>query len=67
MATGFSVTAAAVEGWLDDDMSLQTLKNQYSVEEILGLIEAPESITSDDALYAALLDVMYATRPQGVT
>lgn len=67
MATDFQVTAARVAEWLDDDMSLQTLKNQYTVEEILALIEAPASITNDDALYAALLDVMYATRPQGVT
>ncbi len=61
------VTPARIAEALDDDMGLQTLKNQYSPEELLGLLEDPDAIASDDALYAALLDVMYATRPQGVT
>ncbi|MFM2246539.1 MAG: hypothetical protein RL071_2613 [Pseudomonadota bacterium] len=63
---GLWVTAARIEELLDDDMSLQTLKNQYSPEELLALLEAPAAIQSDDALYTALMDVMYATRPQGV-
>ena len=62
----FQVTLAAIQEWLDDDLSLQTLKNQYSVQEIYDLIENKDQITSDDELYAALLDVMYATRPKGV-
>ena len=63
---GLWVTVARIEELLDDDMSLQTLKNQYSPEELLALLEAPAAIQSDDALYTALMDVMYATRPQGV-
>lgn len=63
---GLWVTAARIEALLDDDMSLQALKNQYSPDELLALLEAPAAIQSDDALYAALMDVMYATRPQGV-
>jgi hypothetical protein len=62
----FDVTHAAIQEWLDDDMSLQTLKNQYSVEEIYNLLEKKEEIENDDELYEALLDVMYATRPKGV-
>ena len=62
----FEVTNAAIEEWLDDDMSLQTLKNQYTVEEIYNLLENKSDISTDDELYEALLDVMYATRPKGV-
>ena len=62
----FKVTIAAVQEWLDDDTSLQTLKNQYTTVEIFDLIENKDSIPNDDALYEALIDVMYATRPQGV-
>ena len=61
----FKVTLEAIKEWLDDDMSLQTLKNQYTVQEIYDLIEDKESIKNDDELYEALLDVMYATRPTG--
>ena len=61
----FKVTLEAIKEWLDDDMSLQTLKNQYTVQEIYDLIENKDSITNDDELYEALLDVMYATRPKG--
>ena len=61
----FKVTLEAIKEWLDDDLSLQTLKNQYTVQEIYDLIENKESITNDDKLYEALLDVMYATRPTG--
>ena len=62
----FEVTREAIQAWLDDDMSLQTLKNQYTVEEIYNLLEKKDEITTDDELYEALLDVMYATRPKGV-
>ena len=63
----FTVTLDAVQEWLDDDMSLQTLKNQYTTQEVYDLIENKESIKSDEALFEALMDVMYATRPKGVT
>ena len=62
----FKVTLEAIKEWLDDDMSLQTLKNQYTVEEIYNLLEKKDEISTDDELYEALLDVMYATRPKGV-
>ncbi len=62
----FEVTVAAVQAWLDDDMSLQTLKNQYSAKEIFDQLEDRAGIQTDQQLYEALLDVMYATRPQGV-
>jgi hypothetical protein len=62
----FKVTIAAVQEWLDDDLSLQTLINQYTVQEIFEMIPDKEEIENDDKLYEALLDVMYATRPKGV-
>ncbi len=63
----FQVTLAAVQEWLDDDMSLQTLKNQFTVQEIFDRIEDKDRIQTDEQLFEALMDVMYATRPQGVT
>jgi hypothetical protein len=62
----FKVTVAAVREWLDDDLSLQTLKNQYTVQEIFEMIPDKEEVKNDDELYEALLDVMYATRPKGL-
>jgi len=62
----FEVTNDAIQEWLDDDMSLQTLKNQYTVEQIYTLLENKDEIKTDDQLYEALLDVMYSTRPEGV-
>ena len=63
----FQVTVEAVQEWLDDDMSLQTLKNQYTTQQVFEMIEDKDKITSDDQLFEALMDVMYATRPKGVT
>ncbi len=63
----FQVTLAAVQEWLDDDMSLQTLKNQFTTQKIFDLIENKDAIDNDEALFEALMDVMYATRPEGVT
>jgi len=63
----FQVTLEAVQEWLDDDMSLQTLKNQFSTQKIFDLIENKDAIDNDEALFEALMDVMYATRPEGVT
>ncbi|MEL6349688.1 MAG: hypothetical protein AAFV53_41675 [Myxococcota bacterium] len=62
----FTVTLEAIKEWLDDDLSLQTLKNQFTLQEIYEKLDSPEEIMDEDELYAALLDVMYATRPQGV-
>jgi len=61
----FTVTLAAITEWLDDDLSLQTLKNQFTVQEIFDLIPNKDEIKTDDQLYEALLDVMYTTRPKG--
>ena len=62
MSDRFEVTTSAIKDWLDDELSLQTLGNQYSVEELLEMLPDKASITSDDALYTALLDLMYKTR-----
>ena len=66
MAQKYTVTLDAIKEWLDDDLSLQTLKNQYTLQQIYDIIENKEEIEDEDELYSALLDVMYATRPQGV-
>ena len=63
----YKVTMAEVQEMLDDDPSLNTLKNQFDLKKIFDLIENRDQITNEDQLYEALLDVMYATRPQGVT
>lgn len=66
MGQKYTVTLEAIKEWLDDDLSLQTLKNQYTLQQIYDLIDGKEDIADEDELYSALLDVMYATRPQGV-
>lgn len=62
---GFEVTKAAVQEMLDDDASLQTIKNQYTLDEIWQLLENKDKIGSEGELFEALMDVMYATRPEG--
>jgi len=61
----FTVTKAVVQEMLDEDTSLQTLSNQFTLDEIFNMIEDKEQIANDDKLFEALMDVMYATRPQG--
>lgn len=62
----FKPTIDQVAQMLEEDPSLGTLRNQYTTEEIFDLIEDRDSITHVEALYEALMDVMYATRPKGV-
>ena len=61
----FTVTKEVVQEMLDEDTSLQTISNQFTLDEIFDMIEDKEQITNDDQLFEALMDVMYATRPQG--
>ena len=61
----FTVTKEVVQEMLDEDTSLQTISNQFTLDEIFNMIEDKEQITNDDQLFEALMDVMYATRPQG--
>lgn len=63
----FEVTRQVVHEMLQDDPSLGALKNQFTTEQVFELIEERDQIDSEDALYEALMDVMYATRPKGVT
>ncbi|MCB9781246.1 MAG: hypothetical protein H6742_21950 [Alphaproteobacteria bacterium] len=62
-----TVTVDTVREMLEDDPSLGTLKNQFTAQEVFDMLEDREDIDTEDALYEALMDVMYATRPQGVT
>ena len=61
----FKVTKELVQEMLDEDTSLQTLSNQFTLDEIWNMIEDKDQISNDDKLFEALMDVMYATRPQG--
>ena len=61
----FEVTKALVKEMLDEDTSLQTIANQFSLYEIWDMLEDKDQIANDDQLFEALMDVMYATRPQG--
>ena len=61
----FEVTKELVKEMLDEDLSLQTLVNQFTLEEIWDMIEDKDQIKNDDQLFEALMDVMYSTRPQG--
>ncbi len=61
----FEVTKALVKEMLDEDTSLQTIANQFSLDEIWDMLEDKNQIANDDQLFEALMDVMYATRPQG--
>jgi hypothetical protein len=61
----FKVTKELVQEMLDEDTSLQTLSNQFTLDEIWNMIEDKDQISNDDKLFEALMDVMYATRPKG--
>ena len=61
----FQITKELVQEMLDEDTSLQTIANQFTLDEIFNMIEDKEQISNDDQLFEALMDVMYATRPQG--
>ncbi len=61
----FQITKELVQEMLDEDTSLQTISNQFTLDEIFNMIEDKDQITNDDQLFEALMDVMYATRPQG--
>lgn len=61
----FKLTKALVQEMLDEDSTLQTIANQYTLDQIWDLIEDRDAIGSEDALFEALMDVMYATRPEG--
>jgi hypothetical protein len=63
----FALTIPAVQEMLDDEISLQTLSNQFSTQEIFDMLQNKETIVNDDGLFNALMDAMYASRPQGVT
>jgi hypothetical protein len=61
----YTVTLELVSEMLDEDMTLQTLKNQYTPAEVFAMLKDVADITTEDALFEALMDVMYATRPEG--
>ncbi len=62
----FTVTKELVKEMLDEDTSLQAIANQYTLDEIWDMIEDKDKISTEDQLFEALMDVMYATRPKGI-
>ena len=61
------VTRELVEEMIEEDATLWTLK-RLEMEEVLAVLhEHHPEIPDDDALFEALLDVMYKTRPVGPT
>ena len=62
----FEISKALVQEMLSEDTSLQTISNQFTLDEIWDMIENRDEISNEDQLFEALMDVMYATRPTGV-
>ena len=62
----FEVSKELVQEMLAEDASLQTISNQFTLDEIWDMLEDKDQITNEDQLFEALMDVMYATRPTGV-
>ena len=47
----FTVTRELVQEMLDEDTSLQTISNQFTLDEIWEMIENKDQITNDDQLF----------------
>ncbi|MDP6932513.1 MAG: hypothetical protein QGG40_06325 [Myxococcota bacterium] len=62
----FEVTKEAIQEMIADEPSLATLR-QYSLDQVWDLVEDRDEIDGEEPLYNALMNVMYATRPKGVT
>ena len=62
----FEISKELVQEMLAEDSSLQTITNQFSLDEIWDMLEDKDQISNEDQLFEALMDVMYATRPTGV-
>ena len=62
----FEINKALVQEMLAEDTSLQTISNQFTLDEIWDMLEDKDAISNEDQLFEALMDVMYATRPTGV-
>ena len=60
------VTFDRVAEMVQEEVALGTLRNQYTPDEIWELFEKKGEDLSDEQLFNALMDVMYATRPKGV-
>ena len=62
----FTLTPDVMMELIEDSPALNTLKNQYTQDEIWSMLEDKDQITDDEELFNALMAVMYATRPKGV-
>lgn len=62
----FKLTKDSMMELIEDSPALNTLKNQYTADEIWEALEDKDQISDDEELFNALMAVMYATRPKGV-
>lgn len=62
----FKLTKDSMMELIEDSPALNTLKNQYTADEIWEALEDKDKISDDEDLFNALMAVMYATRPKGV-
>lgn len=62
----FKLTKDSMMELIEDSPALNTLKNQYTPDEIWDQLEEKDQISDDEDLFNALMAVMYATRPKGV-
>ena len=59
------ITVAVINELIDEDSTLHTLR-RVEMDEIMAVLkEHHPDIADEDALFEALLDVMYKTRPTG--
>lgn len=60
----FKLDAAAAAAIIAEEDALATLRN-HSIESILASIEQIDEIDDEEAAFNALMEAMYALRPQG--
>ncbi|MDP2312665.1 MAG: hypothetical protein Q8P41_07155 [Pseudomonadota bacterium] len=60
----FKLDAAAAAAIIAEEDALATLRN-HSIESVLASIEDIGEIEDEEAAFNALMEAMYALRPQG--
>ena len=60
----FKLDAASAAAIIAEEAALATLR-QYPVEEVLAKVEDRDAISSEEEAFNALMEAMYALRPQG--
>jgi len=60
----FKLDAAAAAAIIAEEDALATLRN-HSIESVLSSIDDIDDIDDEEAAFNALMEAMYALRPQG--